>query len=171
METRELRGTRVYEWLRSLGLRDSDIVRVVRLAAKSTIVRIGDEEAVVAVPSQRLIIYHREKIVEHIDLASLLSGRKYETTLTRVGDLPTSQQTYLVQIAQGRAYCQCPATVLGHAPLCSHRLAAAVKLYEAGRGDLLGWLTKKLVRKWYLWRKKLGQRISMFKQNTPMHMK
>lgn len=158
MESGELAGTSTYRWLRSLGLRDSDIARVVRLARRSTIVRAEKEAAVVAVPSQRLLVYHKERIVEHVDLAALLRGGEYRTTLTRVGGLPVDQQVYLVRVSLDGAYCSCPATVLGHAPLCSHRLAAAVKLYEAGRRDLLSWLTRRLVGEWYEWRMRLSRR-------------
>ncbi len=130
-----------YRWLRSLGLRDWDIARALRLAKKSALARIGPHEAVVIVPSQRLGSLPREKTVAHEDLAAILRGT-HALTQARVGKLPPEQQLYPVHVTPQAADCPCPATRLGGDPLCVHKLAAAVKLYLLGRDDLLAWLPK-----------------------------
>ncbi|KSW11562.1 hypothetical protein CF15_01625 [Pyrodictium occultum] len=141
-----LRASREYTWLRRLGVEDRDIIRALRLARRSTLVSIN-REAVVAVPSQRLGLLPRERLVSHTDLLELLRGGGHRVTAARVGRLPEEQQLYLVRVTPSGASCSCPATRLAGDPLCIHKLAAAVLLYRRGRLDLLGWLPGAVERK------------------------
>jgi len=134
-----LKAAREYRWLRSLGVGERDVLRALRLASRSTLVRANDE-AVVAVPSQRLGRLPRERVVSHSDLLALLAGAGYRVVATRVGRLPEGQQVYMVHVKRGGAVCSCPASRLAGDPLCVHRLAAAIVLYQRGRLDLLEWL-------------------------------
>lgn len=150
-----LDGRSVAEWLHRLGVRDEDIQRALRLARRATILSIGPHEAVLIVPSQRLHRLTRRHLETLLDLASLLQGETPRTTSIEVGELPPEQQLYRVKVTRRSASCTCPATILGRAPLCIHRLAAAAKLYEMGRTDLLEWLPG-AVRDWYQWRRRLS---------------
>ena len=143
------------EWLHKLGVRDEDIWRALRLARRTTILSLGPDEAVLIVPSQRLHRLTRRHLETLLDLASLLQGETLRTTSVEVGELPPEQQLYRVHVTRRGASCTCPATILGGAPLCIHRLAAAAKLYETGREDLLQWLPG-AVRDWYQWRRRLS---------------
>jgi len=139
-----------YKWLRRLGVSDEDARRALRLARRSTIVRLGKDEAIVAVPSQRLGRIPAEKIVSHRDLLSILAGRESRIVATTIGELPEEQQIYMVKITANGAECSCPATRLAGDPLCIHKLAAAIILYQRGREDLLKWLPRAIEekRKW-----------------------
>ena len=135
-----LRASKEYQWLRELGVSDEDARRALRLARRATLVKLGEDEAVVAVPSQRLGSLSPERVVSHRDLEALLRGEETRITTAKVGRLPEEQQVYLVRVTRGGATCQCPATRLAGDPLCIHKLAAAVVLYQRGRLDLLEWL-------------------------------
>ena len=145
-----LRTSKEYKWLRELGVSDEDARRALRLARRATLVKLGEDEAIVAVPSQRLGSLSPERVVSHRDLEALLRGEETRITTAKVGKLPEKQQVYLVHVTRGRATCQCPATRLAGDPLCIHKLAAAVVLYQHGRLDLLGWLpgAVKAKREW-----------------------
>ena len=142
-----LQALREYKWLRRLGVSDEDILRALRLARRSALVRLGRDEAVVAVPSQRLGSVSPERTVTHRDLAQLITGREARITTTRVGRLPEDQQLYMVRVRRNGAECQCPATRLAGDPLCVHKLAAAIVLYRRGRLDLLEWLPRAIEEK------------------------
>ncbi len=135
-----LRAGKEYKWLRELGVSDEDARRALRLARRATLVRLGEDEAVIAVPSQRLGSLSPERIVSHRDLEALLKGKETRITTAKIGKLPGEQQVYLVHVTRDGASCQCPATRLAGDPLCIHKLAAAVVLYQRGRLDLLEWL-------------------------------
>lgn len=151
-----LRASPEYRWLRRLGVEERDIIRAMRLARRTALVRSNDE-AVVAVPSQRLGRLPRERLVSHSDLLALLQGAGHRVTVARVGRLPEEQQVYMVRVARGGAWCGCPATRLAGDPLCVHRLAAAVALYRRGRLDLLEWLPAAVAAK-KRWRRARGGR-------------
>jgi hypothetical protein len=76
-----------------------------------------------------------------------------------VGELHEDQQAYTVKVTREGATCTCPITRLAHAPLCVHKLAAAVLLYEHSRRDLLAWLPK-AVKEYLEWRRKWRQTIA-----------
>lgn len=135
-----LRASKEYKWLRELGVSDEDARRALRLARRATLVRLGEDEAVIAVPSQRLGSLSPERIVSHRDLEALLKGKETRITTAKIGKLPEEQQVYLVHVTRDGASCQCPATRLAGDLLCIHKLAAAVVLYQRGRLDLLEWL-------------------------------
>jgi hypothetical protein len=147
-----------YRWLLALGIPEDLARRAVRLARRATLVKLEKDYAIVVVPSQR-----REKLkpahaVSHVDLEALLKGEQVKQTVTVVGELPEDQQAYTVKVTREGATCTCPITRLAHAPLCVHRLAAAVLLYEHGRYDLLAWLPK-AVKDYLEWRKRWRQAI------------
>lgn len=122
-----------------LGVRVANIVRALKLARKTQVVRVADNEIVVLVPSQRLYSMPREKIVSTVDLYSLLQGH-YMIKSVKVGKLPTSQQWYRVVIQQGKIECPCPDTIYNRNPLCVHKLAAIISAYLHKRYDILHWL-------------------------------
>ncbi len=144
-------------WLIRLGAPPGDVARAARLARKATVVRIGEGEAVVAVPSQRLGMLPPERPVAHRDLLSLLAGEPPRVAEARVGRLPEEQQVYMVHVTPRGADCGCPASRLGGDPLCVHKMAAAMKLYTLGRLDLLAWLPRALREK-ARWRQRRQRR-------------
>jgi hypothetical protein len=137
-----LKAREVYKWLLEQGVPEDMARRALRLASRASIVRIGDDEAIVIVPSQRLGRMVPAHAVSHVDLAALVAGDQPRPRVTVVGELPEDQQFYSVHVRRDGASCQCPLTRLAGAPLCVHRVAAAVLLYEKGRRDLLAWLPK-----------------------------
>jgi hypothetical protein len=148
-----------YRWLLSLGLPEELARRAVRLARRASLVRVREDSAVVVVPSQRRERLQPAHAVSHMDLQALLKGEQVRQTVTVVGELPEDQQAYTVKVTREGATCTCPISRLAHAPLCVHRLAAAVLLYEQGRRDLLAWLPK-AVKEYLEWRRRWRQAIA-----------
>jgi len=140
-------------WLLRLGAPPGDVARAARLARRATVVRLEKDEAVVAVPSQRLGAVPPERPVAHRDLAAILEGGEPRIAEAVVGRLPEEQQVYMVRVTPRGAACGCPATRLGGDPLCVHKMAAAMKLYTLGRLDLLAWLPE-AVREKRSWRQR-----------------
>jgi len=122
-----------------LGVREADIIRALKLAKRAQIVYATKDEIVVLVPSQRLHIMPREKIVSTVDLYNLLQGH-YAIRSIKVGKLPTNQQWYRVVIQRGKIECPCPDTIYNRNPLCVHKLAAIISAYLHKRYDILHWL-------------------------------
>jgi len=122
-----------------LGVREADIIRALKLAKKAQIVHATENEIVVLVPSQRLHIMPREKIVSTVDLYNLLQGH-YAIRSVKVGKLPTSQQWYRVVIQRGKIECPCPDTIYNRNPLCVHKLAAIISAYLHKHYEILHWL-------------------------------
>ncbi|ABM81300.1 hypothetical protein [Hyperthermus butylicus] len=151
-----LGGVEVYKWLRSQGVPEDLARRALRLAQKATMARLAEDEAVVLVPSQRLHQQNPVHSATHWDLLDIVEGRQPRHVDISVGRLPEDQQVYTVKITREDATCQCPLTRLAGAPLCVHRLAAAVLLYERGRADLLAWLPEAAKRysEWLLRKRK-----------------
>lgn len=118
-----------------LGVREADIIRALKLARKAVIVYAGDDQIVVLVPSQRLHVMPREKVVSIVDLYSLLEGR-YRIRSVKVGKLPTDQQWYRVTIQHEKIECTCPDTIYNRNPLCVHKLAAIILAYLCKHAQL-----------------------------------
>lgn len=148
----------LFEWLLKMGVSERDALRVLKLSKRATVLRLNKREAVIAVPSQRLWKLPRAHTISHMDLLDILEGRMPRHREVVVGRLPEDQQVYVVYVRRDRATCTCPATRLGKAPLCTHRLAAAAKLYSVNRLDLLAWLPSS-IRAWYKWRRSISERM------------